>query len=98
MYKHKYCIISSTKQEVPVYIAILPDKDRAMAVGNTHEKYGEAQTCGCRSMQAERRTRRQTDRHAHHNTPLPYWGGLEYNDCKKGTWSPPEANDIDGIR
>jgi len=48
MYKHKYCIISSTKQEVPVYIAMLPDKDRAMAVGNMHEKYGEAQTCGCK--------------------------------------------------
>ena len=26
-------------------------------------------------MLAERQTDRQTDRHSHYNTPLPYWGG-----------------------
>ena len=41
-----------------------------------HKIFGEDRTCSYEDMiadiQTHRHTHRQTDRHAHHNTPLPY--------------------------
>jgi len=37
-----------------------------------HKKFGEDRTCSSEDMIAGRQTRAHTDRHAHHNTPLPY--------------------------
>jgi len=41
-----------------------------------YSKFGEEQTCSSEGMIADRQTHRQTDRHAHHNTPLSYQGGV----------------------
>ena len=48
--------------------------DRATAIGNMHKKFGEHWTCRSEDMIAYKHT--HTDRHAHHNTPLPYRGGV----------------------
>jgi len=39
-----------------------------------HQKIGEDRTCSSGDMIADRQTHTQTERHAHHNTPLPYRG------------------------
>ena len=53
------------------------EEDRATAIGNTRNNtFGEDRTCSSDDMIADRQTQtdRQTDRHACHNTPLPYSG------------------------
>jgi len=43
-----------------------------MATGNTHKKIGEDRTCSSEDMIVDRKNiHTHTDRHAHHNTPLP---------------------------
>ena len=59
-----------------VHNVSLPEKDRATAIGNMHKKFGEDLACSSEDMIADTQTNthrdRQTDRHAHHNTPLRY--------------------------
>jgi len=44
-------------------------------MGNTRKQFREDRTCSSEDMIADRQTRNtQTDRHAHHNTPLPHRG------------------------
>ena len=54
-----------------------------MAIGNMHKKFGEDGTCSSEDMIVDRQTytHRQTDRHAHHNTPLPYRGRSNKQPC-----------------
>ena len=51
-------------------------EDRATAIGNMHEKFGEDRTCSSEDINADRQTHTHTHththRHAHYNTPLPY--------------------------
>ena len=47
--------------------------------GSTHRKF-EVRTCDSLDM-CRLPTDRQTDKHACHNTPLPYKGGGRSNDC-----------------
>jgi len=59
-----------------------PEENRAMATwGNTHknlEKIGwVVPKIWSRTGKTHRHTDRQTDRHVHHNTPLPYISGAE---------------------
>jgi len=54
------------------------DSDRA--AGNMHKKFGEDRTCSSKDMIVDRQTHTQTDRHVHHNTPLPYQG--RSNKCE----------------
>jgi len=68
----KYNVI--TKTERTLGIITPPEEDRATAIGNMHEKFGEDRTCSSEDMIAGRK--KQTDRHAHHNTPLSYRGGV----------------------
>ena len=50
-----------------------PEEDRAKAIGNMYKKIGKDRTCTFGEI-ADRQKHTQTDRHAHHNTPLPYRG------------------------
>ena len=45
-------------------------------IGNIHKKFGEYRMCSSKDMIMDKHTNtdRQTDRHAHYNTPLPYRG------------------------
>jgi len=38
----------------------LPEEDRAMAIGNTHKKFGKDRACGSGDILADRQTHRQT--------------------------------------
>jgi len=49
-----------------------PEKERATAIDNMHKKFGENRMCSSEDMIADRQT--NTDKHVHHNTPLPYRG------------------------
>ena len=44
----------------PRYFVTLPDKDRAMAIGNTHKQFGADRLCGSGDMLADRQIDRQT--------------------------------------
>ena len=52
-------------------------EDRATAIGNRHN-FSEDRTCSSEDMIMDR----QTDRHAHHNTPIPYGSGGGVKLCK----------------
>jgi len=51
-----------------------------MVIDNMHKKNGEDRTRVSEDMIADRQTHthRETDRHAHHNTPLPHRGRSNY--------------------
>jgi len=50
-------------------------------MGNTHKKFPEGRRCSSEDMIADRQTHtRQTDIHAHRNTPLPYRGRRNAGD------------------
>jgi len=50
-----------------------------MAIGSMCKKIGEYRMCSSEDMIADKHTQtdRQTDRHAHHNTPLLYRGRVK---------------------
>jgi len=62
---------------------LLPEESRDTAIGNMHRKFGEGRACCSGDMIADRQTHTQTDRHAHHNTPLPYRGGVRTVECRR---------------
>ena len=51
-----------------------PEEDRATAISNMLKKFVEDRMCSFKDMITDRQTHTQTDRHARHNTPLPYQG------------------------
>ena len=51
---------------------MLPEEDRATAIGNMHKTFGEDRTFNSEDMSHISRT----DRRAHHNTPFPCRGGV----------------------
>jgi len=77
----KYDVILIHKIGSTLHITTPPEEDRATAVGNTHKSFGEDRTCSSEEMIADRQTHRQTDRHAHHNTPRAYRGQSKYHSC-----------------
>ena len=70
------------------HITTPPEDNRATAIASRHKKFGEIRTCSSEDMIADRQTKterhtyRQTDRHAHHDTPLPCRGRVKYKVCK----------------
>jgi len=58
-----------------------------VAAGNIYRKYGKFGHVD-REIRADRH--RQTDTHAYHSTPLPYWGGVagprKYVGYRSGDW------------
>jgi len=83
------CAATSSKYDVihktgsTQHITTPPEEDRATATCNKHKNLGKDRICSSEDMGPmiadrqtwrERQTDRQTDRHAHHNTPLRYRG------------------------
>ena len=69
-----------------------PEEDRATAIDNMHKKFGEDRTSSSEDVMIADRQTHTTDRHSHHDTPLPYWGRsktvpnkhFHYHDIEKG--------------
>jgi len=59
---------------------------RATAIVNMHNKFDEDRTCSSEDMIADRHRHRHRhiDKHAHHNTPLPYGGRSDHFGDKIG--------------
>ena len=47
-----------------------PEEDQAMAMGNTHKKFGKDRMCISRDMLADRQTHRHTRQSSQHSSPL----------------------------
>jgi len=60
----KYDVIHKTRSTYR--ITMLPEQDRATAIGNMHKKFGEDRTCSSEDTIADRQT--HTDTHTHRRT------------------------------
>jgi len=82
------------------HITTPPDEDRATAIGSMHKNFRVVfVTCSSEDMIADTQTLRQrplqldrqTDKHARHNTPLPYRGNNDNVHTMPGSACPGAA-------
>ena len=80
-----------------MHVLTTPPEDRATAIGRVTRprNSGEDRTSSFEDMIVDIQTYRQTDRHAHHNTPLPCGGGGVINgDGRCGRLQTIKANSL----